>query len=92
MGRSFLNSHRFVTGLSETEICPKCTENKTENIDHFVIGLWAYGPIQLFVRCQVSCFLKNSVGASQWRVCYQWGSERLKTTNYTFTKVENIIK
>ena len=37
VGRSFLNSHRYVTGLSENEICPKCNENKTENIWHFVI-------------------------------------------------------
>ena len=38
VGRSFLNSHRFVTGLSNTDICEKCNENKVENISHFVLS------------------------------------------------------
>ena len=38
VGRSFLNSHRFVTGLSNTDICLNCNENKTENISHFVMS------------------------------------------------------
>ena len=39
VGRSSLNSHRYVTGLPENEIGPKCNENKTENICHFVF-IW----------------------------------------------------
>ena len=38
VGRSFLNSHCFITGLSNTDICEKCNENKVENISHFVLS------------------------------------------------------
>ena len=31
------NFHRFVTGLSNPDICLNCNENKTENISHFVM-------------------------------------------------------
>ena len=37
VGRSFLNAHRFVTGLSDTDKCKNCNENKVEKISHFAL-------------------------------------------------------
>ena len=35
--RSFYNSHRFVTGLSDTNKCKNCNKNKIENILHYAL-------------------------------------------------------
>ena len=37
VGRFFLNSHRFVTGLSDTDKCKNCNQNKIENISHYAL-------------------------------------------------------
>ena len=35
VGRYFLNSHCFVTGLSDTDMCKNCNKNKIENTLHY---------------------------------------------------------
>ena len=58
-GTKILNSHRFVTGLSENKICPKCTENKTENIDHFVMSCPAYSLPRALLIHKVTLLISN---------------------------------
>ena len=42
MGRSFPNAHCFVTGLSDTDKCKNCNENKVEKISHFALLCLAF--------------------------------------------------
>ena len=49
VGRSFLNSHRFMTGLSETDKCKNCNENKVENISHYTLLCPAFSSSRLIL-------------------------------------------
>ena len=38
----FLNTHCFVTGIFNTDICLNCNENTSENISHYVLFCLSY--------------------------------------------------
>ena len=59
VGRSFLNSHRFVTGLAEDIICLKCDENKTEDIYHFVMSCTSYNLPRASLFSKISKLIPN---------------------------------
>ena len=42
VNRFFLNTHNFVTGPSNTDICLNCNENKRETIYHYVLFCPSY--------------------------------------------------
>ena len=65
VGRSFLNSHRFVTGLSETDKCKNCNENKVENISHFTLLCPAFSSSRLTLFKKISSLVPNFPQLSQ---------------------------
>ena len=49
LGRSFLNSHRFVTGLSDSDRCSRCNKNNIDDNSHFVLNCDSYVPQRLIL-------------------------------------------
>ena len=65
VGRSFLNLHRFVTGLSETDKCRNCNENKIENISHYTLLCPAFSSSRLTLFKKISSLVPNFPQLSQ---------------------------
>ena len=59
LGRSFLNSHRFVTGLSDNIICSNCNENQTENTSHFVQSCPSYNLPRVLLMNKITNLIPN---------------------------------
>ena len=57
LGRSFLNSHRFVTGLSDSDRCSKCNKNKIDDNVHFVLNCERYIPHRIILFNKIESLL-----------------------------------
>ena len=65
VGRSFLNSHRFVTGLSITDKCINCNQNKVENILHFALLCPAFSSSRAILFQKITNLVPNFLLLSQ---------------------------
>ena len=65
LGRSFLNSHRFVTGLSNTDRCINCNQNKVDNILHFALLCPAFSSSRAILFQKITSLVPNFLLLSQ---------------------------
>ena len=65
VGRSFLNSHRFVTGLSDSDKCNNCNQNKTENVLHYALLCPAFSSARAILFQKITNLVPNFLTLGQ---------------------------
>ena len=65
VGRSFLNSHRFVTGLSDTDKCKNCNQNKIEDVLHYALLCPAFSSSRAILFQKITNLVPNFLTLGQ---------------------------